>query len=177
MTHKIHAGAKFPNIVVPNLSGGNLILGAPKDGQDWQLIVVYRGKHCPLCTNYLKELETLQPEFQALGIEIVAVSADSKSKALDQIELVKPSYPVGYDLTLEQMQTLGLYVSDPRSPEETDRPFAEPGIFVVNTDGRVQIIDISNAPFTRPNLKSLLGGLSFIRNPENNYPIRGTRAL
>ena len=41
---------------------------------------------------------------------------------------------------------------------------------------QVQVTDISNAPFARPDLKTLLGGLRFIRNPENNYPIRGTRA-
>ena len=34
-----------------------------------------------------------------------------------------------------QMLALGLYVSEPRSEEETDRPFAEPGVFVINADG------------------------------------------
>ena len=33
------------------------------------------------------------------------------------------------------MQALGLYVSTPRSPQETDRPFAEPGLFLINPDG------------------------------------------
>jgi len=171
---KTPAGAPFPKLNVAMLGDGNLVLGAPQDGRDWQLVVVYRGKHCPLCTRYLKELETLLPEFHRLGVDVVAVSADSEDKASDQMDLVQPSFPVGYNLSVTQMQALGLYISDPRSPEETDRPFAEPGIFVLNADRQVQIIDISNAPFTRPNLKALLAGLHFIRNPENNYPIRGT---
>ncbi|MEP3778947.1 MAG: peroxiredoxin-like family protein [Paracoccaceae bacterium] len=175
-SNKVSAGAPFPETSVSKLGGGHLTLGVPTEGHDWQMIVIYRGKHCPICTRYLKELETLLPDFQALGVDVVAVSADPEPKAAEQIAEVQPSYSVGYDLSLDQMFTLGLYVSDPRSAQETDRPFAEPGIFVVNGDGQIQVTDISNAPFARPDLKSLLGGLRFIRNPENNYPIRGTRA-
>ncbi|WP_106207840.1 redoxin domain-containing protein [Aliiruegeria haliotis] len=175
-SRKTPAGSQFPATTVSKLGGGELQLGTPQEGHDWQMVVVYRGKHCPMCTSYLKELEALLPEFHALGVDVVAVSADPEAKATDQIALIQPSYPVGYDLSLDQMHQLGLYVSDPRSAAETDRPFAEPGIFVINGNGQVQVTDISNAPFSRPDLKTLLNGLRFIRNPENNYPIRGTRA-
>ena len=175
-TEKILAGDPFPHLTVAKLGGGTLELGVPTGGRDWQMVVVYRGKHCPMCTTYLKELNTLLPEYHAAGVDVVAVSADTEAKAKDQMALVQPDFPVGYDLSLEQMHALGLYVSDPRSAAESDRPFAEPGIFVVNADGAVQVTDISNAPFARPDLKTLLGGIRFIRNPENNYPIRGTRA-
>jgi hypothetical protein len=61
-------------------------------------------------------------------------------------------FPVAYGLSPDQMRTLGLYISEPRSAQETDRPFAEPGLFVVNPEGKVQIVEISNAPFARPDL-------------------------
>lgn len=173
-TQKLPAGSTFPSLSVPQLGGGSLALGKPAEGRDWQIVVVYRGKHCPMCTSYLKELNTLLPEYHALGVDVVAISADTESRARDQIALIEPDFPVGYDLSVAQMHALGLYVSQPRSPQETDQPFAEPGVFVVNADGQVQVTDISNAPFARPDLKTLLGGLRFIRNPENNYPIRGT---
>lgn len=173
-SQKLSAGSEYPALTVPQLGGGTCVLGTPADGHDWQMVVVYRGKHCPMCTSYLKELNTLLSEFNGLGIDVVAVSADTAEKAADQMALVRPNFRVGYDMTVEQMHQLGLYASHPRSPQETDRPFAEPGIFVVNADGKLQVTDISNAPFVRPDLKTLLGGLRFIRNPENNYPIRGT---
>jgi hypothetical protein len=44
-------------------------------------------------------------------------------------------------------------------------------VFVINPQGQAQIIDISNAPFARPDLKSLLGGLQFVI--AKGYPIRG----
>ena len=83
-------------------------------------------------------------------------------------------FPVGYGLSMEQMRALGFYISKPRSPQETDRPFAEPGLFVINPEGRVQIADISNAPFARPDLSGILNGIKVIQ--ERNYPIRGTLA-
>ena len=112
-SQKTPAGSRFPAIKVSKLGGGELTLGAPQGGYEWQMVVVYRGKHCPMCTSYLKELETLLPEYHALGVDVVAVSADPEAKANDQIALVRPSYPVGYDLSLDQMHELGLYVSDP----------------------------------------------------------------
>ena len=173
-SRKLSAGQAFPHIRVPNIEGGEIQLANPSAEFDWRLVVVYRGKHCPLCTNYLKQLNERLPELNALGVDVVAVSADSKDRALQQINEIKPNFEVGYDLSIKQMQALGLYVSQPRSAQESDRPFAEPGLFVINADGNIQIIDISNAPFARPDLSSLIMGLKFIRNPENNYPIRGT---
>ena len=79
-----------------------------------------------------------------------------------------------YGLTIEQMRSLGLYISDPRSPQETDRPFAEPGLFLVNPQGNAQIIDVSNAPFARPDLQMILNGVKTII--EKSYPVRGTHA-
>jgi hypothetical protein len=70
------------------------------------------------------------------------------------------------------MTDLGLYISEPRSEKETDHPFAEPAIFVINEHDQIQILDKSNAPFSRPDLNDLLAGIEFIR--ENDYPIRGT---
>ena len=75
---------------------------------------------------------------------------------------------------MAQMHELGVYISEPRSAEETERPCAEPGLFVVNPDHKMQIIDISNAPAARPALSILLLGLKFIM--KNGLPVRGTLA-
>lgn len=171
---KLGAGDSFPDINVPKLGGGTLKLGYKSDPSRWSMVVVYRGKHCPICTNYLQQLNELLPKFDELGVDVMAVSADSLERAEVQIEAVKPSFDVGYDLTVEQMRELGLFVSQPRSEQESDRPFAEPGLFLINENNALQVVDTSNAPFTRPSLDMVIRGIGFIRNPENNYPIRGT---
>lgn len=168
---KLQAGSEFPTLSMPKVNGGELTLGGR---ERWQAIVIYRGKHCPLCRRYLKSLDNLLDEFAKAGIAVAVASADPKEKAESQAVEEGWRFPVGYDLTLEQMRTLGLYISDPRSPQETDRPFAEPGLFVVNAEGRVQVVDISNAPYARPDLAGLLSGIKNTR--EKNNPVRGTKA-
>jgi len=172
--HSPKSGQPFPKQTVARLGGGTLELGSPADGHDWQMVVVYRGQHCPLCKTYLTTLQELAPRFHANGIEVVAVSGDPEEKAQVFAEDLGLDLPVGYDLSLEQMRELGLFISEPRGPQETDRPFPEPGIFVVNEAGQLHLVDISNAPFARPDLAGLAGGLEFIR--ANDYPIRGTWA-
>ena len=170
---KLRAGSQFPNMQVQMLSGEMASLGKPDNGHDWKLVVVYRGKHCPICTKYLNQLETVKKSFYDAGVDIIAISADSKEQLECHLaEKIDIDFPIAYGLTVEQMNELGLYISNPRSEKETDHPFAEPATFVINADGNIQIIDISNAPFARPELEALANGLSFIR--ENDYPIRGT---
>ena len=166
---KMTAGAGFPAMSWPAVSGGVI---NPSADEGWRILVVYRGKHCPLCKTYLNTLDKLLPDFRAIGVSVYALSADSQAKALADVEEHGWKFPVGYDLTPDQMRQLGLYVSNPRSPEETERQFAEPGLFVVNPAGQTQIIDISNAPFVRPDLNTLLFALKYLTR--NDYPIRGT---
>ena len=145
----------------------------PQGGHDWQMVVVYRGKHCPICTRYLNTLNDLLDDFHGQGVDVIAVTGDKADQADGQLSDIEPKFPVGYGMSIAQIQSLGLYVSDPRSAAETDHPFPEPGLFIINGDGAIQILDISNAPFARPDLNVVLGGVKFVRNPENNYPIRG----
>ena len=62
--------------------------------------------------------------------------------------------------------------SNPRNPPETDSQFSEPGLFVINPEGKAHVIDISNAPFARPDLAQVLNGIKFAR--EKKFPVRGT---
>lgn len=172
-TNKLHAGAKFPDIEATLLNGDVKNLAAPEHGLDWKMVVVYRGQHCPLCTRYLNQLESYRDLLTQTGVDLIAVSGDSKEQLQSHMERLDVSFPIAYGLTVEQMKELGVYISDPRSAQETDHPFAEPGLFVINQQGKVQVVDISNNPFVRPELQALVNGLGWIRNPDNNYPIRG----
>lgn len=171
---RMAAGEMFPEISLASAKHEPVNLGGENTEGKWQMIVVYRGKHCPICARYLKGLEALIPEFDDQNIEVIAISGDGEGKAKDFVEENGLHFPVGYDLSIDQMQQMGLYISDPRSSKETDRPFPEPGLFVVRPDGKLQITDISNAPFSRPDLKGILNGIKFVQ--ANDYPIRGTRS-
>lgn len=174
-TLKLHAGDRFPALEVSG-DDGLRDLSKPLGTCDWMMVVVYRGQHCPMCTRYLNKLEAFVTELAEIGVDVAAVSGDSPEQLARHRNKLEVTFPLFHSLSVAQMKELGLYISDPRSAQETDHPFSEPGVFVINEHGTLQVVDISNNPFVRPELKTLVSGLRWIRNPENNYPIRGTHA-
>ena len=173
-SEKILAGGPFPTMTATDLEGNTTDLGTPDGDAAWRLLVVYRGQHCPMCTKYLNALDGYVERLNAIGIDVVAVSADSREQLASHMERLSVRFPVLYGLTTGQLEQLGLYISHPRSPQETDHLFPEPGLFVINVEHDVQVVDLSNNPFVRPDPETMVGGLEWIRNPDNNYPIRGT---
>lgn len=165
---KFQAGAPFPAFAWSQVGGGVV---APSKQSGWRMIVVYRGKHCPLCTQYLGQLNAMRGDFENAGLSVWALSADPVERASEQVEAQGWSLPVLAGLNEQEMRELGLYISSPLAPGETDRNFAEPGIFVINPDGNAQIIDVSNAPFARPDPIALWNGLRYVMT--SAYPVRG----
>ncbi len=165
MTEQLKPGERLREVTVSSPGSGHLPIGKPVDDHDWQMVVVYRGKHCPICKTYISELERSAPEFAKAGVGVIAVSGGPEDRVHIFAGEIGVTFPVGYGLSLAQMRIFRLYVSKPRSEKETDRPFAEPGLHV---------LDISNAPFARPDLAALAKGLKFAL--DNNYPIRGRLA-
>ena len=153
------------------IDGSTRVLGGAQ--KRWTLLIVYRGKHCPRCKRYLNKFNGLLDEWQSL-MDVLVVSADTLDKALSDQQEFGWRFPLAYGLTEPQMRALGLYITEPLSPEETDRNFAEPGTFAIRPDGSLMLIDISNGPASRPDLEELLDGMRF--NIENDRPARGTVA-
>lgn len=168
MSEKITPGTKMPEFNLPKVGGGEISVGGTGK---WQIAVVVRGKHCPLCKKYLGGVPDHAERMAELGVELIAFSADSEAQAQEMMDDVGGDIPMGYGVSKAQMQSLGLYISEPR-PNETDHEFPEPGLFVTNPDGNVQIVDISNAPFSRPELAGIMRGIGAAQ--DRGYPIRGT---
>jgi len=169
-TPKPIPGSILSPMTFPNVKGGEITVGGPKD--NWTLLVVYRGKHCPRCKKYLNILNDMRGDWAEAGFDVVVVSADSREKAQADVEEFGWGFDLGYGLTEDQMATLGVYVTEPLSPDEADGNFAEPGTFVMRSDGSQIIVAISNGPAVRPELGELLDGMIF--NKTKDRPHRGT---
>ena len=154
----------------PKVGGGTITVGGTRD--TWTLLIVYRGKHCPRCKKYLNILNAMKGDWESSGFDIAVVSADTEDKAQADVAEFGWDFDLGYGLTEDQMATLGVYVTEPLSPAETDRRFAEPGTFVIRPDGSQIVVAISNGPAVRPELAELLDGMVF--NKTNDRPARGT---
>lgn len=169
-TPKPIAGSTIAPMSFPKVDGETLTIGGERE--NWTLFIVYRGKHCPRCKKYLNILDGMKDAWAAAGFDIAVVSADTHEKAqADQTEFGW-CFNLGYGLTEPQMETLGLYVTEPLSDAETDRRFAEPGTFVIRPDGSLLLAAISNGPSARPELTELLDGMIFTK--EKDRPPRGT---
>ena len=102
MPTTLAAGAAFPAMTLPRAGGGSVRLGGERES--WQVIVVYRGRHCPICNRFLHKLEELKPRFATLKAEVVAVSADTEAQAASTLKDWELSLDIAYDLTTEQMR-------------------------------------------------------------------------
>lgn len=164
-----------PSLNLPLVNGGQFVLGAGP-GERFDLVVFYRGLHCPLCAKYLLELERLVPEFEKRGVKVVAVSSDNEDRGKSMAEKVKArSLRFAYGLSLRCARQWGLYISASRGKTSIgiDEPdlFSEPGVFIVKPDGTLYYASVQSMPFARPQFQDLLGAIDFAI--ANDYPARG----
>ena len=166
---------KTPNLTLPLLGGGTFDL-ATEGSERGTVICFYRGLHCPICANYLKELEKRVADFAERGVTCIAVSSDGEERTqamADKIEAKGLRF--AYDLPLNVAKDWGLYISTSRGKTsigiEEPALFSEPGLFMVSPDQSLYYGSVQTMPFVRPHFSELVGALDFAI--ANNYPARG----
>jgi peroxiredoxin len=172
--------ALMPRFPVPALNlalttGGRYVLGA-QPGDKFDLLVFYRGLHCPICAKYLMELERLAPEFASRGVQVVAISSDTEERGKAMADKVKASgVKFAFGLGLRSAREWGLYISTSRGTTsigiEEPELFSEPGVFIVRPDGTLYYGAVQTMPFARPPFQDLLGAIDFA--VAKDYPARG----
>ena len=173
--HALVPRQPVPALALSLVGGGQFVLGATPP-ERFDLIVFYRGLHCPICAKYLIELERLAPEFTRRGVAVLAVSSDNAERA--QAMATKVGAQVlrfGYGLGLADARQWGLYLSTSRGATSIgiDEPalFSEPGVFLVKPDGTLYYGAVQTMPFARPSFQDLLGAIDFAI--AKDYPARG----
>lgn len=164
-------GSPVPPLVVDLAGGGQFDLAEQQPGS-FTMVVFYRGLHCPVCRSQLRQIERMLSDFEALGVEVVAISMDGErrgTRAVEKWELDR--LRIGYGLTEESARAWGLYISSAIADYEPER-FSEPGLFLVRPDGTSYAGMVATNPFSRPDLGRLLKGIQWMI--ENDYPARGT---
>jgi peroxiredoxin len=164
-----------PNLEFETLDGGTWRLADQKP-ENFTMIVAYRGLHCPICKNYLRDLDRMTEDFEKLGVESVVVSTDDRQRAEEtKRDWELENLTVGYDLRIDQARTWGLFISTGRGKTSAgiEEPplFNEPGLFLVRPDKTLYASNIVTMPFTRPHFKDVLAALERILKMD--YPARG----
>ena len=105
-----------PPLEVKLLDGSTWRLGDAKPAT-FEMIVVYRGLHCPVCKTYLGDLESKLPEFSKRGVDVIAVSTDGRDRAEKaKAEWGLNNLRVGCELSIANARAWELFISrvDPR---------------------------------------------------------------
>jgi len=164
-----------PELNLDTLSHGRFNL-AGDNPERFTLICFYRGLHCPICANYLKELERLTPEFESRGVKTIAVSSDDKDRTKAMADKIGASnLRMGYGLPLSLAREWGLYISTSRGKTsigiEEPALFSEPGVFLVRPDRTLYYGSVQTMPFVRPHFAELVQAMDFVI--AKDYPARG----
>lgn len=164
-----------PALNVPLVGGGQFISGV-SPGVHFDLLVFYRGLHCPICAKYLMELERLAPEFANRGVKLLAISSDDQDRASQMAAKVNAkNLAFAHSLSLQCARQWGLYISASKGKTsigiEEPALFSEPGVFIVRPDGTLYYGSVQTMPFARPSFQDLLGALDFAL--AKDYPARG----
>jgi len=171
---RIRPGEYFPRIVLPTISGSEIDVSESYQDASWQVVVFYRGFHSIRCTEFLNKLEKIKPNLIEHGISIAAVSADDGEQLQKHFKELSVTFPIAYGLSISQMHELNLYISLPKNFNQTNHPFCEPAIFVVNELGQIVVLSISNSEMCRPELATLLSGLIELKDSAESLAISGT---
>lgn len=170
MSNNIIPGKKAPSLNIETISGNIWSLDNHLNKSKC-MIVFYRGLHCPVCSVFLKQIESQLLEYKKSNTEVIAVSMDNKEKALKvKSDWSIKNLNIAYGLSEENARRWGLYISKSIKEAESDL-FCEPGLFIIKEDGTVYLANTSNMPWARPDLTDFPAKLIFAE--ENNYPVRG----
>jgi len=170
VSNNIIPGKKAPSLNIETISGNTWSLDK-RLNKSKCMIVFYRGLHCPVCSVFLKQIESQLLEYKKSNTEVIAVSMDNKEKALKvKSDWSIKNLNIAYGLSEENARKWGLYISKSIKEAESDL-FCEPGLFIIKEDGTVYLANTSNMPWARPDLTDFPAKLIFAE--ENNYPVRG----
>jgi peroxiredoxin len=158
---RVIPGDTMPAIDARLAGGGRWALAREKP-EKLALLAFYRGIFCPICRNWVADLDRLAPEFEKRGVSVIALSCDRKDaaeRALTEWNL--RNLRVGYGVDPEDARKAGLYISEGRglNPETGVKEpmlFTEPGLLLVRPEGELYAAWIQSTPFARPHLAEVL---------------------
>ena len=164
---------QMPSFEIATLHDESWNLGA-REARKFILVSVFRNTFCPICRDYLVELEHRIDEFTELDVDVIAISADSEENTRNlQTGLGLEKLTLGFGLDIDYArETLGLYITN-RYVFTKPLPdvFTEPAMFLVRADGTLHSVCIGSAVYTRVPVDAILRNIGFLNaHPDWTVP-------
>jgi len=164
-----------PDISVTTTAGEDWTLST-QTPDNFTMLVVYRGLHCPICRTYLSELQRHLDEFSGHGVNVLVVSTDEEDRVHQaQKDWKLDKLTMAHGFSLDDARSLGLYISSSNGVTSTgvEEPalFGEPGLFLIRPDGTLYFGTVQTMPFARPHFSDIAKAVGFVISKD--YPARG----
>jgi len=171
-------GTQTPDLSLKLTDGSNWSANT-SSGENFSLLVFYRGYHCPKCREQLLEIQSHLPALSEKGVNVTAISMDPQDRAeKTPSEWEISELDIAYGLSETEARAWGLHMSASRGKTsigvEELKIFNEPGMFLIRNDGSLFASWVQTVPAGRPNIEELIGFINFVLTKD--YPPRGTLA-
>lgn len=150
-------GDKFPELNVPKVGGGTIVLPGDLAGS-WGVVLVNRGSWCPYCNAQLASFQRAQEKLSGLGIAVVSFSVDPEDQAAEVVEKHKLSFPVGYAADADEVAAaIGSFVNpEPKYLQSTG--------FLLDPEGTVVLSVYSSGAIGRLVPEDVAGMVEYIKS-------------
>jgi len=148
----LKTGDTLPTIKLPNVQGVLVSLQEKLKNGKKLVVTFYRGGWCPYCNIELKALQSILPEIEKAGAELIAITPESPDNSLSTAEKNKLSFEVLTDKNNELAHSLHLAYQIPealntiykgfgidleQSQGNTNHTLPIAATYVIDTNGKV----------------------------------------
>ena len=162
-------GERLPEFSV-QLLNGTTWCSQDQPAGSMSLLTIYRGMWCGHCKKQLQGLERLHDEFVSRGVDLLAVSADTETRArsmANDYDLHKLA--IGFDMSIASARALGVFIS--KQEKAVEMPlFCEPATFLINKERKLQAAWIASSAFARVVPDDILAYVDFLAQHNDRAP-------
>jgi peroxiredoxin len=130
MHSRLQNGDRFPQLSIPTVGGGEMLLPRDVEGS-YSVILFYRGAWCPYCRAQLAAFSRARESLRSIGVTIVALSVDDEATSRGLVDKLQLTFPLGFGAKADEIAAAtGAYLSD-------DSTHLQSTGFVLDARGRV----------------------------------------
>jgi peroxiredoxin len=141
---KLQVGKPPPDFSLQSIEGGEVVLSELR-GRGVMLIF-YRGYWCPFCIGHLEDIQSILPELDKKGIQVIAISPDSIDGLKTMANRLDNPYWFLSDPKLEVIERYGI---------RKDEKLPHPAVVLIDKKGLVQWFYVGENFKQRPSASQL----------------------
>ena len=168
MSFVLKIGDDAPEVSLPNVTGNDWKLSE----QNGKMCVMYfaRGEYCPTTRGEFANYNSFAHLFKQMNCELVFVVNGGRAEHAQFAQEFKMRIPILIDSDGAVAEKYGVYgVNHDDMKRDDYKNYNAPGVYLVNSDGKIGGFWLSSTPRGMPTPESLLSILVYAQNHDWKY--------